>query len=70
MKFIGTILWGSSAFAVYSAENVPLKEEWDTAVLEAGDGFLLPPHLRLTLVNDEPAPAVLPRDLSPSLEDE
>lgn len=70
MKFIGTILWGSSAFAVYSAEKETLQAEWDGNILEVEGGLLIPKHLRLTLVSDEPAPAVLPPDLSPSLEDE
>lgn len=70
MKFIGTIIWGSSAFAVYSDEKEPLRTEWDNSILEIDGGLLIPKHLRLTLVDSNPAPAVLPRDLSPSLEDE
>lgn len=55
---------------MYSDGALPLKQEWDDHIWEVGDGLLIEPHLRLTLVSDEPAPAVLPRDLSPSLEDE
>lgn len=55
---------------MYSAEKETLQAEWDENMLEIDGGLLIPNHLRLTLVNDEPAPAVLPGDLSPSLEDE
>lgn len=71
MKFIGTILWGSSAFSVYSEEGVPLAKEWeDRDVTNEEAVVLLRPHLKLVCVTDEPPPSVLPKDLSSSLEAE
>lgn len=71
MKFIGTILWGSSAFSVYSEEGVPLEKEWEEFLMVNDDAaVLVPPHLKLVCVTDEPPPSVLPKDLSPSLEAE
>lgn len=71
MKFIGTILWGSSAFSVYSEEGKSLLDEWnDRDVSNEDTVVLLKPHLKLVCVTDEPSPSVLPKDLSPSLEAE
>jgi hypothetical protein len=71
VRLNGTIVIGSTAYAVYSTDPRPLAQLWESDEISVcGKGIMLfSPALRLVAVGDEPAPEVLPADLSASLHD-
>lgn len=70
MKLCGTLICGSYAYAVYNDRGHTIGKVYANARGTHEGNLYFGPHIRLVQVTDEPAPAVLPPDLSPSLEPE
>lgn len=70
MKLCGTLVCGYSAYAVYNDRGHTIGKVYANARLTQEGSLYFGPHVRLVQVSDKSAPAVLPADLSPSLEPE
>lgn len=71
MKLLCTTVIDGSAFAVYVASGIDRASVYaQVAMLMNGHNGVFGPGVRLVQVSDEPAPAMLPPDLSESLHDQ
>jgi hypothetical protein len=67
MRLVGTLLKGTSVFAVYAPEPLTMLQVWEGHLELFDDMLFFDATVRLVQVGEHAPPAVLPPDFSESL---